>query len=165
MSGRLTKYSDEAYSAVIKDIAAGTPLANALGGKDRPGRTAFYQRLKEDASLAREYDAAMQQRAQVRVDELLDVNQRLLEGRIDPASAKVISQNLQWLAAKESPKQYGEVTRTELTGRDGRDLLPTSPPLSDFEVARGISFLLHKGAKAAPAAIEAGELKVIGDAD
>ena len=157
MSGRITKYSDEAYSAVIKDIAAGIPLANALGGPSKPGRTLFFARLKEDPALAREYEAAMQMRGQVRVDELLDVNQRLLKGLIDPQSAKVISSNLIWLAGKEAPKTYGEVTRTELTGKDGKDLIPEAEQVSEFELARRIAYLLHKGGRA----IDRGELHAL----
>ena len=142
-TGRKERYEPEAYAQVIKDLAAGVTLASALGGPDRPGRTAFYQRLKEDPALAREYDAAMQQRAQCRVDALLDVNQRLLCGKLDPASAKVISSNLIWLAGKESPRQYGEVNRTELTGRDGKDLIQ-EPRMSDYELARYAAYLLTK---------------------
>ena len=159
MSGRLTKYSDEAYAAVIADIAAGTPLASALGGKDRPGRTGFFQRLKTDPDLAREYAAAMEQRAQCRVDAILDVNDRLLRGALDPASAKVISSNLIWLASKEDNRRYGEIQRTELTGRDGRDLLPEQSKMNDRELARLLAFLLNKGARQT---VDAGELKVIG---
>ena len=58
MTGR-TRYSEEAFSEVIRLISEGVPLANALGGRDRPGRSAFYERLKSDATLAREYEIAM----------------------------------------------------------------------------------------------------------
>jgi hypothetical protein len=65
-SGRKERWGPEAYAAVIKDIGAGIPLASCLGGKDRPGRTSFYSRLKEDAQLAADYEAAMQQRAEAK---------------------------------------------------------------------------------------------------
>ena len=51
-TGRKERYTPEAYAAVIKDLADGIPLASALGGPDRPGRTAFYERLKTDPELA-----------------------------------------------------------------------------------------------------------------
>ena len=47
-TGRKERYTPEAYAAVIKDLADGIPLANALGGPNRPGRTALYERLKTD---------------------------------------------------------------------------------------------------------------------
>ena len=102
MTGR-TKYSDEAFAEVIRLISEGVPLANALGGRGRPGRTAFYERLTSDATLAREYEIAMTQRAQCRVDAILDVNDRLLRGAIDPQSAKCISDNL----SRQSRNQEG----------------------------------------------------------
>jgi len=160
MSGRIPKWTDADFQAVITDLAKGTPLASALGGSNRPGRTAFYQRLKEDPALAREYDAAMQQRASCRIDALLDVNERLLCGRLDPASAKVISQNLQWLAAKESPKQYGEKQVIEATGADGKSLFP-EPKMDDRETARLLAFLLSRGQRAIE---ERGDLVVLPEA-
>ena len=106
MSGRKKRYNDAAYAEVVRLIGEGVPLSNALGGKDKPGRTAFFERLKNDATLARQYEFAMQQRAQCRVDAILDINARLLEGRIDPASAKVASSNLIWLAGKEDRARF-----------------------------------------------------------
>lgn len=156
-TGRKERYNPEAYASVIKDLADGIPLANALGGPDRPGRTAFYQRLKDEPALAREYEAALQQRAQCRVDALLDINDRLLQGRIDPQSAKVASENLRWLASREDSRRYGDKSQTEITGRDGRDLLPPQP-MSDLETARLIAHLLHKGGRAA---VERGDLRVL----
>ena len=158
MTGR-TKYSDEAFAEVIRLISEGVPLANALGGKDRPGRTAFYERLKSDATLAREYEVAMTQRAQCRVDAILDVNDRLLRGAIDPQSARCISDNLKWLAQKEDPRRFSDVSRTEISGRDGKDLLPE---MSDFELARVLAYLVGKGTVKAPC-IECGELRALPD--
>jgi hypothetical protein len=100
-SGRKERWTSEDYAKVIQLISEGRPLTDCLGGKDKPGKTAFYQRLKEDSQLARDYELALTLRASCRIDALLDVNERLLKGEIDPSSAKVISQNLQWLAGKE----------------------------------------------------------------
>ena len=91
------------------------------------------------------------------MDALLDVNRRLLEGQIDPQSAKVLSENLKWLSGKNNPKRYGDTTRTEVTGRDGAPLLPP-PPMSDLETARLIAHLLYKGGRAA---VERGDLRAI----
>ena len=158
MSGRKERYNDAAYAEVIQLIGEGVPLSNALGGKDKPGRTAFFERLKNDAALAREYEFAMQQRAQCRVDAILDINARLLEGRIDPASAKVASSNLIWLAGKEDRARFGEVSRAGITGKDGAPLL-ADPQMSDFETARLIAYLMNKGARHGP--IDGGELHAL----
>ena len=60
MSGRKERYNDAAYAEVVRLIGEGVPLSAALGGKDKPGRTAFFERLKCDPALAREYEFAMQ---------------------------------------------------------------------------------------------------------
>jgi hypothetical protein len=126
-TGRKELHAPEAYYDVIRLIGEGVPLANALGGPDRPGRTRFYDRLKVDGELERAYALAMQQRAAGRADKLLEINELLLKGKIDPQSAKVASDNYKWLASKEDSRRYGDISRQEITGRDGANLLPTSP--------------------------------------
>ena len=142
-TGRKERYSPEAYAAVIKDLAAGVTLASALGGPDRPGRIGFYQRLKEDAALAREYEAAMEIRAAGYVDKLLEINEKLMQGKIDPASARAASENYKWIAAKSDARRWGDRQTIEATGAGGKDLFP-EPRMSDLELARYCAFLLGK---------------------
>ena len=161
-SGRKERYGPEAYAEVIRLIGEGVPLSDALGGKDKPGKTAFYQRLKEDPQLNRDYETALSMRAQTRIDALLDVNARLLEGKLDPSSAKVISQNLQWLAGREDRARWGDRQISEITGRDGAPLIPETQQLSDFETARLLAYLLNKGTPPEP--IDGGDLVAIENA-
>ena len=70
-TGRKERYEPEAYAQVMKDLAAGVTLASALGGPDRPGRTAFYQRLKEAQPLPASTKRPWNQSARVYVDKLL----------------------------------------------------------------------------------------------
>ena len=157
MAGAKERYSPEAYAEVIRLISEGRPLTDCLGGKDRSGKTAFYQRLKDDPQLNRDYELALSMRANCRIDALLDVNQRLLEGKIDPQSAACISKNLQWLASREDRNRWGDRQITELSGAGGKDLFPESSRLDDLELARLVSWVMHKGETAQAR----GELTVI----
>ena len=157
-SGRKERWTPEDYAKVIQLISEGRALTDCLGGKDKPGKTAFYQRLKDDPQLNRDYELALSMRAQTRIDALLDVNARLLEGKLDPSSAKVISQNLQWLAGREDRARWGDRQISEITGRDGAPLIPETQQLSDFETAPLLAYLLSKGA---PAEVDQGELVAI----
>ena len=158
-SGRKERYGPEAYAEVIRLISEGRPLTDCLGGPDRPGKTAFYQRLKDDPQLNRDYELALSMRANCRIDALLDVNQRLLEGKIDPQSAACISKNLQWLASREDRNRWGDRQVTELSGPGGRDLIPPHEELSQFEFARLLAFYLGKGTPPEP--IDGGELTAL----
>ena len=145
MAGRLTKYGDEAYQAILADLANGIPLAKAIGGKDRPSRTRLFQKIAEDAEFARAYDRARESRAQVRIEKIEDVVEKVLCGLYEPSAAKVALDSLWKLAAKEDPRRYSDVQRTELTGKDGSPIL-AQPEISNFEFARLLAFYLNKGA-------------------
>ena len=156
MSGRLVKYSDSAYQDIIRDLADGVPLQKAIGGDNRPGRTMFYRKIAEDADLARDYDRAMVMRAQVRIAKIEEVIEAVLIGRAEPAAAKVALDSLRWLAAKED-KRYGDLQRTELTGRDGKDLY-APPPMTDFQMAHYVASLLYR---AGTHSVDGGDLVAI----
>jgi hypothetical protein len=147
MSGRIAKYSDEAYQDIIRDLADGVPLHKAIGGDNRPGRTMFYRKIAENAELARDYDRAMVMRAQVRIAKIEEVIEQVLTGMAEPAAAKVALDSLRWLCQKEDPKRYSDVQRSEITGRDGAPLIE-QPRMSDFEMARLLAHLLDKGTRA-----------------
>ena len=155
-TGRKERYGLEAYTAVIKDLANGTPLASALGGPNRPGRTAFYQRLKEDPALAREYEAAMEIRAAGYVDKLLEINEKLMQGKIDPSSARAASENYKWIASKSDARRWGDRQTIEATGAGGKDLFPEQQKMSDLEMARLCAYYLSKAG--ACVAVDAGDL-------
>ncbi len=159
-TGRIDRYGQEAYDEVVRLIGEGVPLATALGGPGKPGRTSFFARLKQDPALAMAYDAAMCVRAQGRISKIEEITDRVLAGKIDPPSAKVAIDSMKWLAQREDPKRFGDRQTTELTGRDGAPLLPDTPKMSDLEMARLLAYLLSKGAKAVPA-IDAGDLLVL----
>ena len=83
---------------------------------------------------------------------------RACAAQAQPASAKVASSNLIWLAGKEDRARFGEVSRAEITGKDGAPLL-AEPQMSDFETARLIAYLMNKGAGHGP--INGGELHAL----
>jgi len=96
-------------------------------------------------------------RAQARIAKIEDVIEQVLCGRAEPAAAKVALDSLRWLAQKEDPSRYSDVQRSEVTGRDGRDLIPDQPKMSDAETARLLAYLLSKGQRS----IDRGDLVVL----
>ncbi len=152
--GRKELWPPEAYFEIVRAIGEGTNLVDAMG-KGKPGKTAFYARLREDPQLAKAYETALTMRADAQVDALLEVNKRLLEGRIDPQSARVLSDNLKWLSGKNNPRLYGETSRTEITGRDGAPLIVDRPKMNDFDLARLVAHIFDKAGRAT---VDKGEL-------
>lgn len=146
MTGRIAKFTEEDYRAILADLADGTPLAKSWGG-NRPGKTLFHRKVATDAAFAQDYSRAMVMRAQARIAKIEEIVDKLEVGRIDPASAKCAIDALKWPSQKEDPSRYSDVQRAEVTGRDGRDLIPEQPKVSDFETARLLAYLLNKGAE------------------
>jgi hypothetical protein len=110
--------------------------------------------VAENPAFAQEYDRAMVLRAQVRIARIEDVIEDVLAGRAEPAAAKVALDSLKWLAQKEDPKRYSEISRQEISGAGGERLIPESQQMSDFDLARLVSFILCQGQPA----IDHGEL-------
>jgi len=93
VSGRLPKWTEQDFQAILDDLAAGVPLNKALGGS-RPGRTTVFKKLAEDADFARAYDRALISRAQVRIEKIETVVDKVLCGQYEPAAAKVALDSL-----------------------------------------------------------------------
>ena len=123
MAGRLTKWTEQDFQAILTDLADGVPLSKALGGK-RPGRTSLFKKIAEDGDFARAYDRAQTSRAQVRIEKIEDVVEKTLNGLYEPSAAKVALDLLWRLAKAEDPKRYSEVQRQEVSGAGGKDLFP-----------------------------------------
>ena len=98
-------------------------------------------------------------RAQGRISKIEEIVAKLETGKIDPSSAKVAIDAMKWLSQKEDPKRYSDVQRAELSGPNGRDLIPDQPRMSDFDLARLAAFYLTR-ADANRAAVDCGDLSL-----
>ena len=156
-TGRKERWPPEAYFEVVHLIGDSVPLNEALG-KERPAKTAFYSRLREDAELAKAYEMALTLRAQGRIAKIEDVIEKVLVGKVDPQSAKVALDSLRWLAQKEDPKRYSDISRSEVSGPGGKDLIPSQEKPSDLDLARYIAWIMNRAERQI---VDAGELRAI----
>jgi len=139
----VSAFTDRDFQNVLSAISDGASLASACKPSGRPSKDTVLRRTKSDAEFSCRYEEAMAARAEVRVGQLVDVNDKLLKGEIDPSSARVVCENLRWLAGKDSSR-FADRQRTELTGRDGAPLLPEPKPVDLFEEARYIASILWR---------------------
>ena len=152
-TGRKEVWPPEAYFEIVQLISEGVNLADAMG-KTRPAKTSFFNRLREDSELAKAYERAMVMRAQGRIAKIEEIVAKLEIGKIDPSSAKVAIDAMKWLSQKEDPKRYSDVSRSEVSGPEGKSLFP-EPRLSDFDLARNIAFILDRAER------HGGDLRVL----
>jgi hypothetical protein len=109
----------EAYEKVIDRIMNGETLASICASPGMPSRGAIYRHMREDVYYAKRYAHAVEVRASHRIDEIENINKRLADGSIDPQSARVLLQSLQWLASKEDSRRFSDKLLQEVTGKDG----------------------------------------------
>jgi hypothetical protein len=97
-------------------------------------------------------DEAVETRADWRAEKIHDLAVRVEAGKMDPQSARVAIDAHKMLAAKESPRRYGDKASVELAGKDGKDLIPESAKRDDLELARWLAFMWDKAARESAAA-------------
>lgn len=151
MSG--VPYPNGIYETVLSRIADGETLAAICSSPGMPARRSVYDHMRADPDYAKRYANAVEVRASHRIDEIENVNKRLAEGSIDPQSARVLLQSLQWLASKEDSRRFSDKLLQEVTGKDGAPLGQSR--MDDLELARWIAYQLRQGE------LQAGSLKVI----
>lgn len=79
--------------AVLDDLANGASLDRACKPAGRPCKSTILRKTKADPEIAAAYAEALECRAEHRVGELLDLNEKILTGKIDPQSARVLGDN------------------------------------------------------------------------
>ena len=80
-------------------------------------------RIAEDEDLTRLYMLARARRADALAEKAIETAQDVLDGTVEVARARVALPVFQWAAAQLDPKKWGQsTTKTEITGKDGREL-------------------------------------------
>jgi hypothetical protein len=101
-----------------------------------PNRKDFYEWVSADKQLCDQYARAME----IRMDDMAEDTLQIADGEGDDIitlpdgrefeNQKVIARDRlkvdtrKWLMSKMYPKKYGEKISQELTGKDGKDLIP-----------------------------------------
>lgn len=148
MSTARASYSEQSFAAVLDDLASGLSLEAACRGDKRPSKSTVQRRIKSDPAFAQAHSEALEARAESRVDKLMQINERLEIGTIDPSSARVILDNLKWLAGKDHPARFSEKFKSEISGPNGVPLIPDTKQPDDLEIAVYLAHVLDRQSRA-----------------
>jgi hypothetical protein len=138
--------SSAAFDAVLQYVADGDSLVSACRRPGMPSKSSVLRRVRSDAGFAKSYTNALEERAQIRLDRFGAILDKIEKGSIDPQSARVLLDGIK-LQMQLDDRRLSERQRTELSGPNETPLVQAPTPLSDFEMARLLSYLLHRGAK------------------
>jgi hypothetical protein len=97
-----------------------------------------YYIVKTLQSYGDEYQEAKKQQARLQAERVADIADKVEEGKLDPASARVAAENRRWVASKLDPSTYGDkvamdVQLTDVTAmhlqamRDAMKIVETIP--------------------------------------
>jgi len=127
--GRPTDYSEEMAAAICARIADGNSLRKVCAMPDMPGTTAVFVWLGKYPGFAEQYARACEDRREVRKEQLFDIP---LDEDIDPQRARLLSDNIKWVLAKEAPKKYGDAMT--LKGDKDNPLVAAAKDLTEAEL-------------------------------
>jgi hypothetical protein len=65
-----------------------------------------------------EYQAAKKAQAQYHAERIAEIADKVEDGRLDPASARISSENRKWVAARLDPSQYGDRIQADIAVTD-----------------------------------------------
>lgn len=112
----IVKYNPmETWPAILERIANGQSLASVLRGPGMPSYALAKKHLREVPGLREAYEQAIEDRAALLVEELIDLADTPIPEGLDPASRSAWVQHLRvrldarkWIASKILWKVYGD---------------------------------------------------------
>lgn len=145
--GRPVKWPQDhpAWGEIVFRVSAGKSLSTVLRDPNLPSWPMFYAMLEQDPKLRQAYDKAVQDRADLLADEILELSDAVMpEGLDGPSrSAWVQQKRLQvdarkWIASKLKPRTYGDridvaVTDTRISVIDALEAAQSRVKLGAIE--------------------------------
>jgi hypothetical protein len=108
------KMTDSLFERILERVADGAMLMQLEKEPDLPSRRVILNWVNASPERRLQYDNARKDQADYCQEMVADVNAQSLAGKIDPQSAKVVSDNLKWMAKVGRPERYGDLSQVDL---------------------------------------------------
>lgn len=139
-TGRPGSYTQDLAERVCVLIAQGDSVAKIGEMDGMPDARTIFRWLASNAggdeddpaSFRQQYMRARASRADARFERLDEIMEKVGNGLLDPAAARVMMDAIKWQSGKENAKRYGE--KVQLADADG-EKLPAPPPFFIMPVA------------------------------
>lgn len=163
-AGRPSLYSDELALQICERLADGETLRAVCATPGYPDeRTVRRWALDDKHPFSPQYTRARELGYHKMADDLIEIaddgtNDYVTKSNKDGSTYEALNaEHVQrsrlrvdirkWLLSKALPKMWGD--KLELTGKDGKDLIPEETTMTKIEMARQIAYQLREGAQAA----------------
>lgn len=150
---------------VLARIANGETVKQIARDEDMPAQNTILYWVQSDENFKKRYDLAREIQVDIMFDEILEIvddgtndwiEREKAGGRITKEvdkehinRSRLRFEARKWYLSKMMPNKYGEKVQAEVTGRDGKDLVPEDQMSSDrlLSLAHTLAFTLAAGAR------------------
>lgn len=139
---RKVRYSEEIADHICELIAVRVPIHEITEQPGMPCLRSIYHWKNAYPEFREKYERARQYRAESRADHIDAIMADLRDGRIDANTARVMFDAERWQAGKENSPRYGDKVSAEISGKDGKDLIPAES--SPRDLARAVLGILRE---------------------
>jgi phage I-like protein len=115
-AGRPSEYDYNLCLEICIRVSEGENIKHVLASDERyPRFNTWCDWKRNNEQLSNLYTRSIQDKAESKEAEIEEYKEKLLNGTIDPATARVLIDTSKWQAAKFYPKMFGDKTAVDLT--------------------------------------------------
>ena len=123
---------------VCKRIAQGEALNKICKTEGMPSKDTIFEWLDKNKLFSDQYARARERQAELFLDEIIEIaDESSLDRNINEEGKSYVDHEVvarsrlrvdvrKWAMSKLAPKKYGDKIQQEITGKDGKDLIPPS---------------------------------------
>jgi hypothetical protein len=117
--GRPSGYTQDIANEFCSRIADGLSMRRICMDEDMPSKKTIFNWFETHEEFLHQYTRAKEASADAHADDIQDIADDVLKGRLDPQAARVAGDLKKWTASKLKPKKYGD--KLDLTS-DGKQM-------------------------------------------
>ncbi len=106
----------ELEESILSQLEDGISLVKICLQPGVPSRRTVLKWMRENEAFSAKCAHARVASGERAAERMEEINELVMQGLLDPQSAKVVSSNLQWTASKLASKVYGDKTKVEHSG-------------------------------------------------
>jgi len=116
---RPSDFSEELADRICERLSNGESLRKICRADEMPHRSTVLRWVDVHPSFATKCARARELQGDYAHDEMMDIEDDVLAGKVAPDVARVVISSKQWRASKLAPKKYGDKHETVLSGPNG----------------------------------------------
>lgn len=114
--GRPTEYNLNIAKEICEKISLGSNVVKVLNESDKyPSFPTWCKWKRDNDELLKLYVNSVQDKSDVELNEMDEIQQELRDNKLTPAQANVLIQTIKWKLAKFYPKMYGDKSEIDVT--------------------------------------------------